>query len=149
MYRGTNMIPAATATASPVVPFIQRDKDGSPYLEGLRCLDCRAVYLGKRTVCSRCFTRDQLVTERLSERGHLHSFSIVHRSYPGIDVPYISAVVDLENGGTLKGNLMGVAPDPDKISFDMPVRVVFGDALGRKDADGNSYISYFFEPVEG
>jgi len=29
----------------------------------------------------------------------------------------------------------------------MPVEVVFGDALGRKDKDGNSYISYFFKPI--
>jgi hypothetical protein len=29
----------------------------------------------------------------------------------------------------------------------MPVRVVFKDALGRKDKDGNAYLSYFFEPA--
>jgi hypothetical protein len=28
----------------------------------------------------------------------------------------------------------------------MPVRVVFKDA-GRKDREGNSYLSYFFEPA--
>ena len=37
-------------------------------------------------------------------------------------------------------------PDPAKIEFDMPVEVVFADALGRKDKDGNSYLSYFFRP---
>ena len=35
----------------------------------------------------------------------------------------------------------------EKINFDMPVEVVFDDALGRKDKDGNSYISYFFKPI--
>jgi hypothetical protein len=28
----------------------------------------------------------------------------------------------------------------------MPVDVVYKDALGRKDREGNSYISYFFQP---
>ena len=28
----------------------------------------------------------------------------------------------------------------------MPIRVVYKDALGRKDREGNSYLSYFFEP---
>jgi hypothetical protein len=28
----------------------------------------------------------------------------------------------------------------------MPVRVVYKDALGRKDKEGNSYLAYFFEP---
>lgn len=84
---------------------------------------------------------------KLSNKGKLYSYSIVHRSFPGIAVPYISAIVDLEGGGTIKGNLIDVDPDPAKIKFDMPVQVVYKDALGRKDADGNSYISYFFQPA--
>jgi len=70
----------------------------------------------------------------------------VCRSFPGIQVPYVSAIVDLEGGGTVKGNLTGVDPDPKKIKMGMPVRVVYKDALGRKDKEGNSYLSYFFEP---
>lgn len=84
---------------------------------------------------------------RLSTSGKLYSYSIVHRSFPGIDVPYISAIVDLEGGGTVKGNLINIEPDPSKLAFDMPVEVVFDDALGRKDKDGNSYLSYFFQPA--
>ena len=34
-----------------------------------------------------------------------------------------------------------------KIKFSMPVKVIYGDALGRKDKEGNSYLSYFFEPI--
>ncbi len=88
-----------------------------------------------------------MTATKLSTKGKLYSYSIVHRSYPGIEVPYISAIVDLEGGGTVKGNLINFDPDPDKIKFDMPVEVVFQDALGRKDQDGNSYISYFFQPA--
>jgi uncharacterized OB-fold protein len=84
---------------------------------------------------------------KLASRGKLYAYSIVHRSFPGIDVPYISAVVDLEDGAPLKGNLIGVEPDPDKIKFDMPVEVVFADALGRKDREGNSYLSFFFKAI--
>ena len=62
-------------------------------------------------------------------------------------MPYISAIVDLEGGGTVKGNLINIEPDPENLEFDMPVEVVFEDALGRKDKDGNSYISYFFQPA--
>ena len=72
---------------------------------------------------------------------------MVQRSFPGIEFPYISVMVDLDGGGTVKGNLINVEPVPAKIQFDMPVDVVFDDALGRKDKDGNSYISYFFQPA--
>jgi hypothetical protein len=82
---------------------------------------------------------------RLSNLGTLYVYSIVHRSFPGIEVPYVSAVVDLEGGGTVKGNLINVEPNPEKIALGMPVEVVFKDA-GRKDREGNSYVSYFFQP---
>lgn len=130
----------------PAVPFLKLPEDGDPYLEGQRCKECSAVFLGERSVCSKCGARDQLEAVRLSNRGNLYVYTIVHRSFPGIQVPYVSAIVDLEGGGTVKGNLVGVDPDPEKIQMGMPVEVVYRDALGRKDKEGNSYISYFFQP---
>ncbi|MDA1076732.1 MAG: Zn-ribbon domain-containing OB-fold protein [Proteobacteria bacterium] len=130
----------------PAVNFLKLPKDGDPYLEGHKCGSCGATYLGERTVCSKCGTRDQITPVTLPTNGKLYSYSIVHRSFPGIDVPYISAIVDLEDGTAIKGNLIKVDPDPAKIEFGMPVEVVFDDALGRKDKEGNSYISYFFQP---
>lgn len=131
----------------PVVSWLKGAGTDDPYLEGQRCGSCGAVFLGDRDNCSGCGARDQMSAERLSNKGKLYSFSIVYRSFPGIDVPYISAIVDLDGGGTVKGNLINIEPDPANLSFDMPVEVVFDDALGRKDKDGNSYISYFFQPA--
>ena len=131
----------------PVVDFLKIPDDADPYLEGHKCGACGAIFLGERTVCSKCGARDQMQAVKLSNRGKLYSYSIVYRSFPGIEVPYISAVVDLDDGATLKGNLINVEPDPANIEFDMPVEVVFDDALGRKDRDGNSYLSYFFQPA--
>ncbi len=130
----------------PAVPYLKIPDGGEPYLEGLRCGACDAIFLGARSVCSKCGARDQPKPHRLSNQGELYVFSIVHRSFPGIDVPYVSAIVDLEGGGTVKGNLIGVDPDPEKIPLGMPVEVVYKDALGRKDKDGNAYLSYFFQP---
>jgi uncharacterized protein len=130
----------------PVVPFLKIPDGGDPYLEGHVCKLCDSTFVGARSVCSRCGARDQMQVRALSSKGTLHTYSIVHRSLPGIEVPYISAVVDLEGGGTVKGNLIGVAPDPDKIRFGMPIAVVFGDALGRKDNEGRPYLGYFFRP---
>jgi hypothetical protein len=130
----------------PAVDFLKIPESGAPYLEGLKCKACGAIYAGTgRTVCSKCGARDQLAAHRLGTQGKLYAYSIVHRSFPGVEVPYISAVVDLEGGGTLKGNLINVEPDPKKLKFDMPVDVVIKDA-GRKDREGNSYLAYFFQP---
>ena len=131
----------------PVVEYLKLPDDGDPYLEGHKCGDCNSIFLGEREVCSNCTARGKIEPVKLSNKGKLYSYSITFRSFPGIDVPYISAIVDLDGGGTVKGNLIDCDPDPEKIEFDMPVEVVFDDALGRKDAEGNSYISYFFKPV--
>ena len=46
-----------------------------------------------------------------------------------------------------QADLIGIDPNPEKIKFGMPVDVVFKDALGRKDREGNSYTRYFFQPA--
>lgn len=140
-------MPETTAAPLPVVDYLKLPADGEPYLEGHQCGECSAIFLGERSICSKCGTRDKIKAIKLSNKGKLYVYSIVHRSFPGIEVPYISAIVDLEGGGTVKGNLINIEPDPEKLAFDMPVDVVYKDALGRKDADGNSYISYFFQPA--
>jgi len=130
----------------PAVPYLKIPEEGQPYLEGHRCASCGATFLGERDVCSKCGARDQISTVTLPNSGKLYSYSIVYRSFPGIEVPYISAIVDLDDGTAIKGNLIGIEPDPANIEFDMPVEVVFDDALGRKDKDGNEYMAYFFQP---
>lgn len=130
----------------PVVSFLKIPEREEPYLEGHACKACGAIFLGERKICSKCGARDQLEPRRLANTGTLYAYSIVHRSFPGIEVPYVSAIVDLDGGGTVKGNLINIDPDPEKIRMGMPVQVVYKDALGRKDREGNSYLSYFFQP---
>lgn len=133
----------------PAVDYLKLPEEGEPYLEGSRCKACGASFLGARGVCSKCGARGQMETMRLPNTGRLYSYSIVHRSFPGIKVPYISAVVDLDDGTAIKGNLINVEPKPESIAFDMPVEIVYGDALGRKDKEGNCYLAYFFQPRTG
>lgn len=135
-----------SAQPLPVVPYLKIPADAEPYLEGYKCGSCGATFLGERSTCSKCGARDQMNTVELPRSGKLYSYSIVYRSFPGVEVPYVSAVVDLDDGTAIKGNLINVEPDPEQIKFDMPVEVVFGDALGRKDKEGNSYLAYFFQP---
>ncbi|MBW2444817.1 MAG: Zn-ribbon domain-containing OB-fold protein [Deltaproteobacteria bacterium] len=140
---------AEEAQPLPVVSYLKLPENGDPYLEGQKCGSCGSIFLGEREVCSKCGTRGSFDAVKLSNQGKLYVYSIVHRSFPGIEVPYVSAIVDLDGGGTVKGNLIGIDPDPEKIQFGMPVEVVYQDALGRKDREGNSYISYFFQPANG
>ena len=144
------MAEAAAAAAKkplPVVPFLKIPESGDPYLEGVRCSKCSAVFLGARDVCASCGARKDLKATKLANKGELYVFSITHRSFPGIETPYVSAVVDLEGGGTVKGNLIGIEPDPKKIKMGMKVDVVYKIAP-RKDKEGNEYLTYYFQPAK-
>src|ERR1700759_2351318 len=125
--------------------FLKVPKDGEPYLAGSKCRKCGEVAVGDRDTCGKCGSRGQMDHVKLGTTGKLYNFTVVHRNFPGVPVPFISAIVDLDGGGTLKGNLVGVEPDPAKIKFDMPVKVVIRE-VPQKDKDGNSYLAYFFEP---
>ena len=129
----------------PVVPFLKIPEGADPYIQGSRCKSCGAVFLGERSTCSSCGARDEIETTALSNQGELYVFSIVCRSFPGIEVPYVSAIVDLEGGGTLKGNLINIDADPEKIQMGMPIEVIYQKAP-RKDAEGNEYLTYYFQP---
>ena len=131
----------------PVVSFLKIPESGDPYLEGYRCENCGEVFLADHPSCAACRKRGTLKASRLSNKGKLYNFTVVHRNFPGVPVPFISAIVDLDGGGTLKGNLVDIVPSPEALKFDMPVDVVYRDA-GRKDKDGNSYLAYFFTPAK-
>jgi len=136
-----------TTLPKPAVSFIKFDSVGAPFIEGRRCRACGAVMTDERLACPACGSRTGFDLFRGAERGKLHAWSIVRRSYPGVPVPFVSAIVDLEDGLSLKGNLVAVAAEPEALLADLPVRVVFGDALGRTDKEGASYVAYFFEPA--
>jgi uncharacterized OB-fold protein len=129
----------------PATSYTCRDTEGNLYLQGSRCAVCQAVFLGEREHCGRCGARSQMKLLALAGRGRLYNYTIVYRSYPGIKVPFISAIVDLEGGGTVKGNLLEVEPDPQHLHFGMPVRMIFREAE-LASAEGAGYIAHFFVP---
>ncbi len=128
----------------PIVHYLKVPDAGDPYLEGSECKNCGAIFLGGRDTCASC-GQNSIEAKKLSNHGELYVYSIVYRSFPGVDVPYVSAIVDLEGGGTVKGNLINVDPDPEKIRMGMPVEVVYRTAP-RKDKEGNEYLMYSFQP---
>ena len=131
----------------PAVSFLHFDEAGDAYLRGARCTDCGAVAPGDLLVCNACGARERMESIRLSESGAVYSYTIVHRSFPGVMTPFIAAIVDLDGGGALQGTLLGVEADPARIPFGLPVRVVYRDS-GQTAADGRPFHSYYFLPAE-
>jgi uncharacterized OB-fold protein len=118
--------------------------DGRPSIAGFRCGECSAAFTEQTLACRRCASRKAPEAFRAVETGKLYSWSVVHRSYPGVAVPFVSAIVDLDDGLTLKGTLRGV--DAAAVRQGMPVSLVFDNAGGARDKEGVPYVGFHFIP---
>ena len=93
-------------------------------------------------VCRKCGSRTGPKAFAAEQTGVVYSWCLVHRSYPGVAVPFVSAIVDLAGGPSLKGTLRGIAPDA--VRAGLPVRLVFDDAGGALDVAGTPYVGFHF-----
>ena len=141
--------PTAEKTAKPILPFLHlpEEEGEKAYLAGSKCKACGAAYLGPRMACSRCLSTEPMEEIKLSDRGELHVFSIVHQSAPGTPVPYIAAIVDLPEGVSVRCNIEGVEPDPKNLKFGMPVEMYTEKV--HTDREGNDIIAFKFRPTNG
>lgn len=121
---------------------VRVDANGSAWVEAFRCADCGAVMAEETPACRRCGGRGTLRAFRPGHSGALYSWTVIHRSYPGIKVPFVSAIVDIDGGLTLKGTLQ--IDDPAALRAGMPVNLVMDDAGGATDTDGRPYVGFHF-----
>jgi uncharacterized protein len=126
----------------PMVGYLVLD-DGEPHLVANRCTGCGARYFDRRNACASCGRRS-FERAPLATTGVVRTFTIIHRAAPKVPTPYVSAVVDLDGGGSVKANLVEVDPDPDRIALGMPVRLTTF-AAGTDD-DGTEAVAFGFAP---
>ena len=103
--------------------FWQGCRDGVLLLQS--CRACGNLQYYPRAVCTACLSSD-LDWRRASGRGRLHSFTTVHRALSSAfeaDLPYVVAVIELEEGPRMVSRLTGC--DPDRLAVDCSVEVAF------------------------
>jgi uncharacterized OB-fold protein len=111
------------------------DPDSKPYWDALRqhrlvlkyCRSCSRDHFYPRELCPYCHS-DDLVWKDASGRGEIYSYTIARRpAAPSFadDVPYVIAVISLEEGPRMTANIVGA--DPDLVRIGQSVRIVFDD----------------------
>jgi len=91
----------------------------------LRCQDCRHWIHPPLRACPQC-GGTALVPEATSGKGTVFTFTISRHQYnPVVPVPYVIAVVELDDQPSLRFTTNLVHCDPEKVTIGMPVRVVF------------------------
>ncbi len=92
-----------------------------------RCGACRETRFYPRALCPACLSPD-IEWLRSAGRGTVYSFTVTHQNQaPGFreELPYVLAVVELDERPRLMTNVVGCAPDA--VTVGMPVEVVFDD----------------------
>lgn len=119
-------------------PYISPSPDAEPFWSGCRrhrlmlpfCTVCEKFFFYPRTACPACGSRS-IEWREASGRGRLYTFCIqYHTSVAEFRdaVPFVTAIVELDEGPRMMSLLTGVEPDPGAaISCDMPLVVDFVD----------------------
>jgi uncharacterized OB-fold protein len=121
--------------ASPTKPVPRIDEESRGWFEGLarhelwlqRCGSCGTIRFYPRAVCTVCLS-SEVGWERASGRGTVYTYTVTHQNQaPGFRemLPYVYAIVELDEGVRMPSNVVGCPPDAVRIG--MPVEVVFED----------------------
>ena len=114
----TPTLPAITALTR---PFWDAAAQGRLLLP--RCNACGQHFFRPEVACTHCFATDWQWVQA-SGRGTLYSYSIVGKApAPGFVVPFVLAVVELDEGPAVFSNL--VRCPPCDIRIGMPLQVGF------------------------
>ncbi len=126
------------------IPFVNYLALGDkPHLVANECTSCGARFFDRRNACASC-SGTEFKDAAISTQGEVRTFTIVAFAAPGVDVPYISAIVDCD-GTSVRANLVNVPADPDHVKVGMPVKLTTFP-IG-KDEEGVEAINFGFEPA--
>ena len=114
-----------------------------PYLCVNECSSCGARYFDRRNACANCGLHE-FSQVRIANSAILKAFSIVHNAAPGIQVPFVSAIVETQDGTSVRANI---------VDLDDPMKVELGMRLGLTtyvcgiDNEGTECVAFGYTPV--
>ena len=118
-----------------VKPVPVPTKETQPYWDGCKqhelrvqkCAACNHHQFYPRLYCTACMS-DRVEWVKTSGRAKVLSYTIIYRpvtqAFAG-NVPYVVAMVTLDEGPQMMTNIVGC--EPEKVHIGMPVQVTFDD----------------------
>ena len=126
----------------PLVDYLELGDQ--PRLVAKECTACGARFFDRRNACASC-SGTEFRSAPLATEGEVRAFTIVAFAAPGVPVPFVASVVDLD-GTSVSGNIVNTEPDPEHVTLGMKVRLTTFP-IGTDD-EGTEAIGFGFEPLE-
>lgn len=104
-------------------PYWKAANEGKLVIQ--KCLDCHKNIFYPRISCPFCFS-DRTEWVRSSGKGRVYTYTVVCSNAPSAfinDMPFVIAIVRLDDGVQMLTNIIGCAPGD--VHCEMPVEVVF------------------------
>jgi uncharacterized OB-fold protein len=98
---------------------------------GLRCKGCHELTFPPLGVCRKC-NGTELEPTDISGKGTIRTFTVIRVAPEGRKPPYVVAMVELEEGPCVIGNLVDIIPDEADISL-IGKRVTLGSQMVQGD----------------
>lgn len=92
-----------------------------------KCRSCKKHIFYPKLFCPFCLSTDLRWIESTG-KGRIYTFTVIYSYQPtefSEDVPYVVAVIDLDEGVKMMSNIIGCTPE--EVRCDMGVEVVFDD----------------------
>ena len=123
------------------VPRFWREIPNRYNLVGARCGNCNKILFPPRSICPFCRRMGKLEPYRLKRRGKVLSYTVIHVAAEGFEdqVPYVLAIIELEDGPRLTAQITDCNPDEIKIGDE--VEIVFR-RMGEESQDGVIYYGF-------
>jgi uncharacterized OB-fold protein len=126
------------------IPFVNYLVLGDdPHLVAHECTSCGARFFDRRNACAGC-SGTEFKSADIPTQGELRAFTIVAFAAPGIEVPFVSGIIDC-GGTSVRANIVNVEASPDHVKLGMPVKLTTFP-IG-KDEEGVEAINFGFEPA--
>lgn len=119
-------------------PLPRPNPDSRPFWDACRkhkfqfqkCAQCGSMRWPPAFICPHCHSGEYRWVE-VSGRGKIYTYAVIHRAYRpefADDLPYVTAIIELEEGVRMLSNI--IECDPARLACDMDVELVWDDITG-------------------
>ena len=125
------------------VPLFWRLRDAKYRMVGTKCDSCGGAFFPPVILCPNCRRKGKIRSLEFSGMGEITSYTVIRTPPEGFEkyVPYAVAVVKLEEGASISGQIIG---DISKVEIGKKVKSVFRKVT-EDNRDGLIHYGFKFE----